>query len=264
MSNLLKTIFANKFKVIIAVSVLTFISIGSLVIAQKITNKTSKVELESLKGNWSLSYTPYSKDDNLQIPAFVSSVTSKDKGAKVINIFNSSKKEITSVKFRWLVYTDDARTRVLAQGETRMLEFDRGLESGKGGKIQYKIVSLSDFYQQFLDKNNTLNKDFIVEILASEVVFSDDSIWKKDENSDGFIRAELIERAVTRNTACARQKCKSNPNPEVKDGVYYTCEPSSTRENCANSGDTYSCNNVSCDRPKGVDDEVPIIVIGEV
>ena len=233
---------------------LLLVSQTSLMQSKEATKQVVDTKLP--EGNWAVSFHPYLQDDYVNSPVIVTSVTNKNAAVSSFTIFNLSNKEVEGLRLKWLVYGDDSRQKVLNQGETPFMQFFETLKPGKGGKITYSAVSLQKFYQQFLE-NGRLNREFQVELVVDEVRFSDETRWKKgDVNFINTTFAELARSA----TPCSMQKCKTIPNPDIRGGVTYTCEPSTARETCTNTRDQYSCTTSACDAPGGGGGDIEIIL----
>lgn len=218
---------------------------------QKQDIKEEQINNSFPEGNWSVSFSPYLKDDYLTSPVFVTSVNSKDAAAASFEIFNNSTKDVKVVRLKWMVYTDENRQTVLKEGKSPHLRFFGNFAPNKSGKIKYSPISLRGFYQSFIE-NGRLGKDFQVELMIDEVRFTDGSVWKSGDKKSSYVNAKFEKRTKLL-TPCASQRCKAGSSPDIKEprAVTYSCEASQLRETCANAGDTYSCNNVACDRPGG-------------
>ncbi|MGI8544424.1 MAG: hypothetical protein ACR2MD_13255 [Aridibacter sp.] len=208
----------------------------------KDANINSKKALPS--GDWSLSYHPYQGEDNAGIPVTIYSTISNGLVLSSFRIKNISVKPVKSIKVRWVVYDNQNRKRPLLQGQTKLLSFVNPLPAGESGTINFEVISLSDFQDQFIVKGK-LNKSFFVDILVDEVQYADGSAWllqeglSKDINKQSWQKVSFFD--------CAKQYCKGSESKEVKGGVTYSCAASQLNEFCRNVNNE-TCENVSCNQ----------------
>lgn len=223
---------------------------GSLWISQRaqvqIKETKQKTEKKLPSGNWSVSFHPYLKSDFTESPVVVASVTTTQFQVSKFTVVNISQKTIAGIKLKWLVFNEPERRNVLKQDDTPFLRFSKQLQAGTGVDLTYSPVSLHKFYGSFV-KNGKLNENFEVELLIDTVEFADGSVWKKEDGKSPDI-SPLIEARILEDEGgpCPKQKCKSNEDPEVRGGVYYSCETSSLNELCANQPGAKKCDNVAC------------------
>lgn len=220
------------------------------VLVQKQEIGQTKIDDSLPEGNWSISFGPYLKDDYVNSPVFVTSVSNKDAAVTSFNIFNNSTKDARAVRVKWMVYADENRQNVLKEGKSPYIRFFDNFVSGKGGKVKYSPISLRGFYQSFVE-NGKVDKDFQVELMIDEVRFADGSVWKSGDKSN-YVNVKF-KKPANLLVPCAMQRCKSNPNPDKRDSVFYTCESSTMREVCQNSADSSGCTSSACDRGSGGD-----------
>lgn len=211
------------------------------------TKDTGRVDVsEPLpRGDWSIVFHPYLGQDYLNAPVIVQSVSTKRLAAERFEIQNISNKPVKAVKVKWILYENEDRSRVLRQGQTGLLNFRNELPSGQMGFIRLRIVSLFDFYRDFLFKGQ-LNRDFDVDLLVDEVKFADGSVWRWEDGASPNINNQMF--SVMQNLDCAKQRCVPRPSTTVRDAVVYSCGASTMNERCVPSGD-FDCTNQSCTRP---------------
>lgn len=228
---------------------LTFLLLSFIFSIQSFAQSKETTAQESLPpGDWSIVFHPYLGPDYLNAPVLVHSVSAKSGAAERFEIQNVSNKAVKSIKVGWTVYENQDRSKILRQGETRLLRFHNELPPGRMGFIKFRVVSFTDFYRFFL-VNGRLNKNLDVDLLASEVTFSDGSVWKWEDGRSPDINPELTKNA-TEALDCAKQVCVGRPSTLVKDAVTYSCGPSPNNERCSTNGD-YDCLNQSCNKPGG-------------
>lgn len=225
------------------------------------TKDTGRINLlEPLpRGNWSIVFHPYLGQDYLNAPVVVQSVSTKRLAAERFEIQNISNKPVKAVKVKWILYENEDRNRVLRQGETRLLNFRNELPSGQMGFIRLRVISLFDFYRDFLIKGQ-LNRDFDVDLLVDEVKFADGSVWRWEDGASPDLNNQMFSRMAE--SDCAKQKCVPRNSTTVRDAVVYSCGSSTYNERCVPSGD-FDCSNQSCTRPGGGGGEFEIEVEGE-
>jgi hypothetical protein len=239
-----------KFRVLVVLSVFTFLTVGTFVIAQKIGNKKAIETLEPLpKGNGSITFHPYLGDGYLDAPVIVQSVSSKRMEVGKFEIQNISNKAIRAVKVRWNLYEDQDRSKFKQMGQTKLLYLKENLVSEKMGYIKYNVVSFADFYRNYLDTRGLLNKNLDVDVLVDEVIFADGSNWKWEDGKSPDINFNFVESLLQLGD-CAKQKCVGRPSTGPRDGTAYSCGPSTLNERCVPDGD-YACKNESCNRLGG-------------
>lgn len=211
------------------------------------------------RGNWSIVFHPYLGQDYLNAPVVVQSVSTKRLAAEKFELQNISNKAVKGVKVRWILYENEDRSRVLRQGQTRLLNFRNELPSGQMGFIRLHVISLFDFYRDFLIKRQ-LNRDFDVDLLVDEVKFADDSVWRWEDGASPDVNNQMFSRMAE--SDCAKQKCVPRESTTVRGAVVYSCGSSSFNERCVPSGD-FDCTNQSCNRPGGDGGGFEIVVEGE-
>ncbi len=199
------------------------------------------------RGNWSVVFHPYLGQDYLNAPIVVQSVSTKRLAAERFEIQNISNKPVKSIKVRWILYENEDRSRVLRQGQTRLLNFRNELPSGQMGFIRLRIISLFDFYRDFLNKGQ-LDRDFDVDLLVDEVKFADGSVWRWEDGASPDVNNQMFSTMAE--SDCAKQKCVPRPSTTVRDAVVYSCGSSTMNERCVPSGD-FDCTNQSCNRSGG-------------
>lgn len=198
-------------------------------------------------GNWSIAFHPYLGQDYLNAPVIVQSVSTKRLAAEKFEIQNISNKAVIGVKVRWILYENEDRSRVLRQGQTRLLNFRNELPSGQMGFIRLRVISLFDFYRDFLIKGR-LDKEFDIDLLVDEVKFADGSIWRWEDGASPDRKEQMFSSMME--SDCAKQKCVPRPSTTVRDAVVYSCGSSTMNERCVPAGD-FDCTNQSCNRPGG-------------
>lgn len=199
------------------------------------------------RGNWSIVFHPYLGQDYLNAPVIVQSVSTKRLAAEKFEIQNISNKAVIGVKVRWILYENEDRSRVLRQGQTRLLNFCNELPSGQMGFIRLRVISLFDFYRDFLIKGR-LDREFDIDLLVDEVKFADGSIWRWEDGASPDRKEQMFSNMM--GSDCAKQKCVPRPSTTVRDAVVYSCGSSTMNERCVPSGD-FDCTNQSCNRPGG-------------
>jgi hypothetical protein len=207
-------------------------------------------------GKWSISYHPYLGENHTNLPVALYSVTSKNLKITKIRVTNVSTKPVKAIKVRWLVYENQNRESLLAQGQTSLIRFAVSMPSGASGTITYPVVSVTDFHKKFL-VNGKLEKDFDVDLLVDEVQYLDGSSWFAKNGASRDIIAKLSQKVSFFD--CAKQACKGSPSTTVKGGTTYSCAASSLNEICTNSGD--SCTNASCAKDDGGGGPAPDVPI---
>jgi hypothetical protein len=253
MLNWFKNAYSNKFKFFVTLAVLVTLSLGAVVIAQKIPKKETVEVLEPLpKGDWTIVYHPYTGEDFLKYPVIVHSVLStKRLEAGRIEIQNISNKTVKGVRVKWNVYQDEDRSKILKTGQTNLLSLKDDLPSGKIGFIKKRFVSYTDFYKDFLVKGE-LNKNLDIDILVDEVIYADGLSWKMEDGTPADINQELLVKFSNPNLVgdCAKQKCVPRASGPVIGATVYSCGTSEFNERCSTDGD-FACKNESCVRPGG-------------
>lgn len=133
--------------------------------------------LKSLpSGSWTLSITPYYGTGWDALPVDVSSVTTEAKkglGVEEVLLRNLGPQKVTGVKFRWYL-REKQQGSALRQGETPVVDLD--IPAGGQQKLSYGVVSFSEIARP-LAKEGKLNGDFVIEVLASGVIYEDGSTW---------------------------------------------------------------------------------------
>jgi hypothetical protein len=208
-------------------------------------------------GKWSISYHPYQGENSSNLPVAVYSVVSKNLKVTQIRITNVSTKPIKAIKVRWLVYENQNRDNLLAQGQTSLIRFVGSIDSGNSGTITYPVVSFADVHKNFL-VNGKLDKDFNVDLLVDEVTYLDGSTWLAKNGNSKDVIANLFKKVSFQD--CAKQTCKGTASTTIRGGTTYSCVASSLNEYCSNSGS--SCTNNSCAGGGGgggtISPEVPV------
>ena len=200
------------------------------------------------KGKWSIVFHPYTGQDYLNAPVLVQSVSVKRLAAEKFEIQNVSNKPVKAVKVRWIVYENQDHSKILRQGQTRLLNFHDELTAGTMDFIKLHVVSFADFYRDFL-VNGKLNRSLDVDLMVDEVRFADGSAWKFEEGRSPDINQELTANMIASGD-CAKQNCVARNSTTVKDAVVYSCGASQSNERCVVNGD-FDCTNQSCTRPGG-------------
>jgi hypothetical protein len=206
------------------------------------------------RGNWSIVFHPYLGQDYLNAPVIVQSVSTKRLAAEKFEIQNISNKAVIGVKVRWILYENEDRSRVLRQGQTRLLNFCNELPSGQMGFIRLRVISLFDFYRDFLIKGR-LDREFDIDLLVDEVKFADGSIWRWEDGASPDRKEQMFSNMME--SDCAKQKCVLRPSTTVRDAVVYSCGSSTMNERCVPAGD-FDCTNQSCNRPGGGGFEIEV------
>lgn len=199
------------------------------------------------RGNWSIAFHPYLGQDYLNAPVIVQSVSTKRLASEKFEIQNVSNKAVIGVKVRWILYENEDRSRVLRQGQTRFLSFRNELPSGQIGFIRLHVISIFDFYRDFLT-NGQLDRDFDVDLLVDEVKFADGTFWRWEDGPSPDRKEQMFSNMTE--SDCAKQKCVPRESTTVRGGVVYSCGSSTFNERCVPSGD-FDCTNQSCNRPGG-------------
>lgn len=127
-------------------------------------------------GNWSISYHPYQGEHLPRLPVIVYGVVSQNLKVAKIRVTNVTTKPIKSIKVRWLVYENQNRGNLLTQGQTPPITFIRFIPPGESRTITYPVVSVANFYRNFL-VDGRLDKEFNVDLLVDEVGYLDGSGW---------------------------------------------------------------------------------------
>jgi len=198
-------------------------------------------------GNWSIVFHPYTGQDYLNAPVIVQSVSTKQLAVERFEIQNISTKPVKGVKVKWILYENEDRSRILLQGQTRLLNFRNELPSGQMGLIRLRVISLFDFYRNFLTKGE-LNREFDVDLLIDEVKFADGSVWRWEDGASPDVNNQMFSRMAE--SDCAKQKCVPRESTTVRGAVVYSCGSSTFNERCVPAGD-FDCTNQSCNRPGG-------------
>lgn len=160
-------------------TLIVFILLITISITDALGQKNPLLKLPN--GNWSFGISAYHGSDQQEFPVAVWKVTSEidaGVGATEIGIVNNSNKTVAAIRFKWLLFEGENRDRILQQGSSPLLAL-RTILVPEGKKILlYQPVSLLKIYRPFL-RNNVLNGDFEAEIFVEEVIFTDNSTWKK-------------------------------------------------------------------------------------
>lgn len=240
--------FTRKTKLFAAgISLIFILSIN--IFSQNKKNEQATNLLEPLpRGNWSIVYHPYLNFDQLNSPVIVQSVSTKRLTVEKFEIQNISSKAVKAVKVRWIICENQDQSKILQQGQTRLLNFRNELAAGVMGFVKLRVVSFADFYRSFLT-DGQLNKSLDISLMIDEVTFADGTVWKWEDGISPDINPKF-----TSNTAalgdCAKQACVGRPSSTVKDAVVYSCGSSQSNERCVPNGD-FDCTNQSCTRPTG-------------
>lgn len=200
------------------------------------------------RGDWSLSAHPYLGADYESIPVIVTGVTSNARGGvavKKVGLENQSGKDVRAVKLSWYLSTEQAPNVVVLQGQTPFITRDGEFPAGSHLTLRFPVVTFANIYKP-LARNGTLNGEFRIDILASEILYADGSTWKRENTS----QAKLVKAAyrTTRSTAqlqCPKQACESVNSPN--NIVSYRCKASTAFEMCKLQ-DVQSCLNEACGR----------------
>lgn len=213
------------------------------------TNQAQKVSLQEPlpQGNWSVVFHPYLGQDYLNAPVIVQSVSTKHLAAEKFEIQNVSNKPVKGVRIKWILYENQDRSRILRQGQTSLLNFRNELPSGQMGFIRLRVISLFDFYRDFLI-NGRLDRDFDVDLRVDEVKFADGSVWRWEDGASPDVNNQMF--SAMGELDCAKQKCVPRESTTVRGGVVYSCGTSTFNERCVPGGD-FDCTNQSCNRPGG-------------
>jgi hypothetical protein len=184
------------------------------------------------KGNWTLKAIPYSGADWSSMPVSVQSVTTNmSNGGTVerVSLANWSKHDVNGIRLRWTLF--DGKSQ-LANGETKSL--GTYIASRKMQNIDYPIVSFSQI-ARLLPKENA-EGDFRIEIVVSEIEYSDGNLWKFGDPGivwEGF--------SSTLEGGCANQGCVYL----AEQGTYF-CVSNVTGTYCAVGSQGQSCTVTRC------------------
>lgn len=168
---------------------LTAVVTAPQALGQSKENKSVKLPA----GNYSLRVLPFVGPGYDSIPVVVFSTTSDlPKGAAVteVGIENRSGRAVTAVRFGWRLSTEQNREAVLLQGQTPLLALRNTLLPGNSVVVLYQVTSLARIHEPLL-KNGTLNGNFSIEVMVSEIHYEDGSPWAKTNSA----RANIVKAA---------------------------------------------------------------------
>ncbi|HEX8774397.1 MAG TPA: hypothetical protein VF735_12535 [Pyrinomonadaceae bacterium] len=137
-------------------------------------------------GKWTLNTYPDLAAYSKPIPVVVSSVTSDSpRGGAVtrVGLLNRSTKTVTAIKLSWSLSTEDAPERILLQDETTLITLPEALQGRGKRKLDFTTIPLVTFakiHKPFL-KADVLNGKFRIDVVVSEAVYEDGSVWKRSE-----------------------------------------------------------------------------------
>lgn len=223
--------------------------------SQNSENFDMPVKTDLPLGDWTVSFHSYQGEDFLDVPAVVSSVTSRKGAVEKFSLVNISNKPIKALKVRWMIYESEDRSKISAEGRTRQLRFVSPFLPGIKGNISFAVVSMLDV-EKALGKSDLSRKNILIDIVVDWVEFSDGSSWDKSEGNFRDINYEISSK-MTFSLNCAKQKCEGSPSTTVVGGVVYRCGSSTLNENCTNSSNAESCTNTSCNSSGGGGTDLP-------
>ncbi|HVG28275.1 MAG TPA: hypothetical protein VM864_01010 [Pyrinomonadaceae bacterium] len=239
-----------------AVIVLTVVKlVPHMAVAQSQGAQGSETQTPLPGGDWSLSIGVYTGADAASSPVEVYSVTSDGpKGLVVTNVkvLNRSRKTLTGMKFRWMLFdTRDMKTVVL-EGQSDLVPVALSPEERKSlnfrvGKAPFSFAKIHKPLLQY----GFLSGSFRAVILADEVFYDDGSAWKwkKDDtsarsyNNETLQEVKIVKAGLTQNSPCTHMGCKY---------IAYRGEYECTREgspgpvNCNRGLNYTSCNESVC------------------
>jgi hypothetical protein len=200
-------------------------------------------------GEWSFNAAPYQGYEYKSRDVVVTSVTTDSrKGLTItqVGLKNRSGKSISSLKLHWVLFREEDRNSVLAEGDTPMIPLSDDIPVDGKRILEYPVVSFWKISRP-LQTDGALYGSFRLEIGVSEIQSDEMSAVQRLHDfakafADGRVYGKIsaAPKAVYMQT-CAKQKCKFITGPG---GDGYTCEASSNDEYCTNN--TTSCTNTLC------------------
>ena len=152
-----------------------------------------------IPGNWNFGASPYIGEDYKNLPVITTNVTTdvrKGLGITAVGLKNTTTKTVSAVKFTWYVLEQQSTDKVLLQGQTQLIAIPGGILPETERRIDFPVVIFTRVAHSLV-KNGSLNGDFNIEALVSEVTYDDGSTWERTEKrrlpsanpQAGFVKA---------------------------------------------------------------------------
>lgn len=193
------------------------------------------IETKLPGGRWTLSTYPDLSAHSKPIPVVVSSITSDaSRGGAVtrVGLLNRSSKPVTAIKLSWSLSTEDAPERILLQDETTLITLPETLQGRGKRKLDFTTIPLVTFAKihKPLLKADGLSGKFRIDVVVSEAIYEDGSIWKRSEMPQ-LSHLKSLHSSLD-DGYCPKQKCELESN---EGGTGFTCKNTASKISCKNS-----------------------------
>lgn len=239
----------KKIRITMIIALLAILGASLIINSSNLAKSEGNTPTNLPPGNWSLSAGPYQGDGYKMRDVVVTSVTTDTrKGLTItkVGLKNRSGKPVSSLKLHWVLFTEEDRNSVLAEGDTPLIPLSEDIPVDGKRIMEYPVVSFLNISRS-LQTDGILSGSFRLEVLVTEIQGDEMSAVQRGHDfaksfTDGRVYGKIsaAPKAVYLQT-CAKQKCKFITGP-MGDG--YTCETSTNDEYCTNN--STSCTSTLC------------------
>ena len=198
-----------------------------------VSNATGTSELP--RTGWTVGFRLYRARGFDSLPVRISSITSKrDQGLSKVELRNRSSKSVTAVRIGWYVATETGPGTILNKGETDLLKLPATLRADENADLDLRPVTLAKILGPLV-KRQTLNGDFSVQVVVTEILYEDGPLWRFSDPEN----VARIEVKYAHAFVCGTG-CLWNPTTER-----FVCVPAQEPIRCTITPD--SCTVEVCD-----------------
>jgi hypothetical protein len=156
-------------------AVLLFVVLNaSVALSQSAKNSQERLP----RGNYSVSFRPYTGAGFKLLPVLVTGVTSHSgDGIQIekVEVENKSAQSIEKLRFNWYLSTQENHETILQQGQTPLLEIPGGIKSGEIVEILFPVTSFARAVRSWNSNAATLSGKYLIQVGVSEVYYDDGS-----------------------------------------------------------------------------------------
>jgi hypothetical protein len=155
---------------------------ASLVISSSNQAKSQEKAQTNLPvGEWSFSAGPYQGEGYDTRDVVVTSVTTDSrKGLAItkVGLKNQSGKPVSAVKLHWILFREQDRHSVLAQGDTPLIALSGGIPANEKRTLEHIVTSFGKISRPF-QNDGALYGSFRLEVEVTEIQYDDVSVVRK-------------------------------------------------------------------------------------
>ena len=109
----------------------------------------------------------------------------------MVGLQNRASKPVSGVKLAWSLSTEESSEAILQRGETSIIDLDSTFQSRGTHILDFTtvpVVAFDKIHKPFV-KNGILTGQFRIDVVVSEVVYTDGSTWKRSDLTNVPLRA---------------------------------------------------------------------------